>query len=137
MMLRVANIEDQMDMVLPLLADLCRQDRPDWSIADAIRLCKSGEWLLIVADEPGFAMVSVETGRFSLQRRLSIEAVCHPNSQLTIDDYDSFWDVLARNLECDEIVMQSKRRGWERKGWTPGWINYSRKVREVHHAVVS
>lgn len=79
MKLRLSNIEDHLDAVLPLLADLCKRDSPSWSVYDAVERCRGGAWLLVTADEPGFAMVSVDQGW-----RLVIEVVCHPNSDLPL-----------------------------------------------------
>ncbi|MGL4678617.1 MAG: hypothetical protein ACRCWC_04455 [Plesiomonas shigelloides] len=137
MQLRVANIDDHLDMVLPLLAELCRRDQPDWTVDDALNACRTGRWLLVVGDEPGFAMFSLRQHRFAQHSQLCVEVMCHPHSEQTVSDYQPFMDVLARNLGCEEICMTSKRRGWERKGWTGGWIHYSRPVQEVTHAVVS
>lgn len=133
MKLRIANIDDHMDMVLPLLSELCMRDNPDWTVSDAIEACRTGQWLLVVVEEPGFAMFSVNTHRFSGIQQLFVEVMCHPNSDHTINYFQGFLDVLARELGCEEICMSSKRRGFERKGWTGGWINYSRPVAEVRY----
>lgn len=131
MNLRIAEIDDHLDMVLPLLAALCKRDNPDWTVDDALEACRAGKWLLVVGEEPGFAMFSVRSHRFTGVQQLFVEVMCHPNSDHTIEYFQEFLDVLARRLHCEEIHMASKRRGFERKGWTGGWINYSRPVREV------
>ena len=138
MAILIANIDDYLDRVLPLLAELAEQDRPDWTAQQAVEMCRTGQWLLIVADDDtGFGMCSVRSSMFSGKSQLVIEAVVMPPGSKGTDYYDGFWDLLARRLMCDEIVMESRRRGWERKGWLPGWTSYSRPVREVDYAVVS
>lgn len=128
----IANINECADKVLPLLQQLVDQDRPEWTTEQAVAMCRNGQWLLVVAnDDAGFAMCSVQQSVFSGRKQLMIEAVVMPPGSRGTDYYDSFWDLLAKRLQCDEIVMQSRRKGWERKGWTPGWTNYSRPVRGV------
>ena len=138
MAILIANIDDYLDRVLPLLSELVEQDRPEWTAQQAVDMCRTGQWLLVVADDDiGFSMCSVRSSMFSGKSQLVIEAVVMPLGTKGTDYYDGFWDLLARRLMCGEIVMESRRRGWERKGWTPGWINYSRPVREVGNALVS
>lgn len=133
-MLKLSSIDDHMDMVLPLLSDLHKGCRPSWSIDDALQACRRGEWMLFVEHGlPGFAMVSVATHRFRGHRMLCLEAGYMPNNTKGAAQYDEFWDALARKLGCSEIVMESKRRGFERRGWTGGWIQYSRPVKEADH----
>jgi len=128
-MLQVANIDMHLDRVVPALTDLVLADRPEWSVEQAIEQCRRGEWLFIV-DVTGFAMCSVCRSRFTGKRQLVIEVVCMQSG--CTDLYAGFWDMLARRLGCDALVMQSRRRGWERKGWTPGWTSYSRQVEAKH-----
>lgn len=132
--LLIANIDSCLERVLPLLSSLVEQDRPEWTAEQAVQMCRQGQWLLVVADDDaGFAMCSVRSSLFSGRNQLVIEAVCMPPGSRGTDHYSSFWDLLAKQLMCDEIVMQSRRRGWERKGWQPGWISYHRPVQEFNY----
>ena len=119
-------------MVVPLLEGLVERSRPDWTVANAVQNCVAGKWTLLVDDDgPSFVMVSVAESEYSRRRKLIVEACCHPNTDLGIEDFYPLLDMLARNMGCCEIVMESRRRGWERRGWKPEWISYSRPVQEV------
>ena len=130
MNIALSNIDDCLDLILPLLWELWNRDQPDWHPVTAIKNCQSGKWMLFTSDDTGFAMASVRE-QADGQRSLFIEVACHPASSLTVDDYQPFWDKLARDLGCSEICMSSKRIGWQRKGWKMGWIQYSRPVKGV------
>lgn len=135
-MLKISNIDLYLDMIIPQLTDLVLADKPEWTVAQAIERCRSGAWLLLTADDDqGFGLCSIRASEYTNENHLVIEAVCMPPGSKGTDHYQQVWDFLARNLGCSKIVMQSKRRGWERKGWTPGWISYSRDVQEVLHDV--
>ena len=122
MKLRVANIDDHLDMVLPLLSELCKRDNPDWVVEDAVESCRIGHWMLVIGEEPGFAMFSLRQHRFTQEQILFVEVMCHPNSDKKIEYFQPFMDVLAHNMNCDLIQMASRRRGWEKLGWQGGWI---------------
>lgn len=119
-------------MVIPLLEKLVERSQPDWSVANAVQNCVSGRWTLLVDDDgPSFVMVSVVEAPYSKQRRLVIEACCHPNTELGIEHFYPLLNMLARSMGCCEITMESRRKGWERIGWKPEWISYSRPVEEI------
>ena len=131
-MLEVAKIQDHLSLVLPLLGRLVERSRPDWTVADVIQNCVSGKWTLLVDDDgPSFVLVSVSEAEYSKRRKLVVEACCHPNTERGIEDFYPLLDMLARQMGCCEITMESRRKGWERIGWTPEWITYSRPVQEV------
>jgi hypothetical protein len=131
-MLQTSNIDDHLADIVPLLTELVHSDSPAWTVEQAVGFCRSGEWLLLTdTEDTGFCMVSVEQCRFSGQRLLRIEAFCHPGRVRDIAHYQQFLDVLARRLRCGRIVMEAKRRGWERLGWRPEFITYTRPVRDT------
>ena len=133
MKLRIANIDDHLEMILPGLKDIHAKYSPDWQVEDVVEECRAGRWILVVSDEPGFAMFSITEHRFTRDRQLFIEVACHPNTDKTVKHYQEFWDFMARQLSCKEICMVSKRKGWEKLGWVGGWIQYSRSVPEAEN----
>lgn len=132
MALLLGKIDEHGDRISGPLSELVVDCRPDWSVEQAIELCRTGAWILLVADDdPGFAMFSVQESKYSGVRQLVIHAVCMPEGSKGTAYYDQFWDLMAGNLGCAEIVMESNRRGWERRGWDLRWIRYSRQVKGV------
>lgn len=130
MALFLAEIDAALPKIEPLLLALIDRDRTGWTVDDVVEYCRSGKWLLMMADDDaGFCLFSVDGNK-----RLRIEAMCHPNGERTVSDYLPFMQIMARNMGCDEIVMESKRRGWERLGWVPGFTTYTMRVQEVSDA---
>lgn len=131
-MMIAAKIEDHLDMILPMLLDLMAAGRQDWTTLDIVNLCGSGAWQLFVdREENGFLMVSFIETEFSKTKILKVEICCHGNTCMHIPDFYPFLDMLAVNMGCKKIIMESERKGWERIGWQADTIRYSRPVMEV------
>lgn len=131
MQVQIADVDDHLNMLVPFLADLVAEVQPEWSVEQALDMCRTGQWGLVVdSDHPqsGFAMYSIQQSRFDYKNRLHIEAVAVQDG-MTTADYEGLWDLIANEANCIEIVMQSKRQGWQRRGWTQGWINFTRPVK--------
>lgn len=126
--IKIASINEYIDKIIPLLSDLHRKARPNWTITEAIDHCESGRWLLVVDDSEvfSFIMVALDDTYRDGETHLRVVVCCHPNGDLGIPSLYPLLDMMAIDMGCQGLVMESRRKGWEKIGWTPEWITYSR-----------
>lgn len=128
-MMRVTDIDSKLAMVTTGLEVVVAGQCPDWTVEDAINNCREKRWMLLCDDtEDGFLMLSFKETDFSKKQIMTVEAAYHPNANTKMPDFYGVLDFVAQAMGCQEIVMMSNRKGFERSGWTPQWTYYTRPV---------
>jgi hypothetical protein len=130
-MLQLADIRKNWGKVKPCLEKIKAMGDVPWIPEDIYASCAFGESRLYVGREnpDAFMIVRIDEDKHTGKRNLFIWIVWGGEYHGIINKYYPFVQDLAKANECEEIRMQSPRRGFEKYGWIPAMINYVKEVR--------
>jgi hypothetical protein len=128
--MKLADIKENWDMVRPCLEKLKTMGEVWWTPDDIHASCLCGISRLYIAEEDpdAFVIARIDENKRTLERSLFIWIAWGGKNHGTMDKYLPFIEELARVNNCEVMKMQSPRRGFERTGWKPVMIDYTREV---------
>lgn len=124
MPLTAYHIAEVWPFVKDRLETICREQGADFQPEDIYRECETGKAFLYTTDEDdSFAVIRPQWNRYTGENTLYVIAGWgHQEKHM-----EKLME-LARGVGATKIEMRSKRRGFERTGWSLDYISYSREV---------
>ena len=130
MTIYLADIRQKWDFVRPGLERMCERMDTGWRPEDVYADCKHGvAWLYLAEGDEGFMVVREHINMHSAERSMYVWVMYAYEGENAIDRYMPDLDKLARENGYTKVIMDSPRRGWQRKeGWKEQMTTYLHEV---------
>lgn len=131
-MIILSDIKTNWTWIKPCLEKLkAAESGLSWIPEDIYASCVYGESRLYIGgeDPDSFMITRIDEDKETKKRTLFIWIAWGGSGHNIMDKYFTDLVRMAQSNNCDTMRMQSPRRGFEKIGWTPTMIDYSREAK--------